>query len=137
MVGVITTLRRAILSSEQLAASKTHPEKIIERAFEFGGLDPLSDEIRRLLGDVIHFGYGASAGLALATVTHGGGVQPVKHGVMLGSALWVFGFNALLPGIGAGGGTWTWQRREFILTIPAHLAYGVGTAAALRLIRGR
>ena len=30
MAGVITTLRRALLTSEQLAASRTHPEKIVQ-----------------------------------------------------------------------------------------------------------
>jgi hypothetical protein len=37
MVGVITTLRRGLLSSEQLAAAQTHPEKIVQRGADMAG----------------------------------------------------------------------------------------------------
>ncbi len=136
MVGVITTLRRALLSSEQLAAAKTHPEKIVERGVDMMNLGTLKDQTRRQLGDAIHFGYGASWGVALATMTDSKGVHPVGHGLALAGGLWAFGFNVLMPGLGVQAGPWTWKRREFVLTISAHLAYGIGTAGVLKLLRG-
>lgn len=138
MAGTITTLRRALLSSEQLAASKTHPEKIVETIAERLGADPPDDQTRRRLGDTIHFGYGAMwgaiAGLALDDTTP----NPLVAGTALGAGLWLGGFGALLPGLGAHPPFWKWEGgREFLLTSAAHLAYGVATVATLRAMRGR
>lgn len=137
MVGVITTLRRSLLTSDQLATAQTHPEKIVQRSADLLEAGTLDDETRRLLGDALHFGYGAFWGAVLATMTDSGGVRPLDHGLALAGGLWAFGFNVLMPGLGVQGGPWTWKRREFVLTISAHLAYGLGTAGALRLLRGR
>lgn len=135
MAGVITTLRRALLTSEQLGASRTHPEKIVQRAADAIGVEELGDQTRRRLGDLIHFGYGATWGVALATLTKSRPVHILAHGFGLGLGLWAFGFNALLPAIGAHPGTWTWKRREFVLTLSAHVAYGLVTAGTLRLFQ--
>jgi hypothetical protein len=135
MAGVITTLRRGLLSSEQLAASRTHPEKIVVRAADTLGMEDLADQTRRRLGDLMHFGYGAIWGVALARFTQTRRVHIVAHGLGLGLGLWTFGFNALLPAIRAHPGPWTWKRREFVLTLSAHITYGLVTAATLRLFQ--
>lgn len=135
MAGTITTLRRALLTSEQLAASRTHPEKIVQRVADAAGAGELDDQTRRRLGDLIHFGYGATWGAVLAAVTRNRGVLVKRDGLALGLGLWIFGFNLLLPAIGAHPGTWTWKRREYVLTLSAHTAYGLVTAAVLRLFQ--
>lgn len=135
MAGTITTLRRALLTSEQLAASRTHPEKIVQRVADAAGAGELEDQIRRRLGDLIHFGYGATWGAALAALTRSRDVRVSRDGLALGLGLWAFGFNVLLPAIGAHPGTWTWKRREFVLTLSAHTAYGLVTAGVLRLFQ--
>lgn len=137
MVGVITTLRRWLLSSDQLAASQTHPEKIVQRVADISGIGLLDDQTRRRGGDVLHFGYGAACGAVLATAVRSRDIRVGKDGLALGLGLWAFGFNVLLPALGAHPGPWTWRRREFVLTLSAHAAYGVATAAALRHLRGR
>lgn len=137
LVGVIMTLRRVLLTSEQLATAKTHPEKIVERGANMMGVERLDDQTRRRLGDAIHFGYGALWGAALATMTERNGVRPLHHGLALAAGLWAFGFNVLMPVLGVQPGPWTWKRREFVLTISAHTAYGLGTATFLRVLRGR
>lgn len=135
MAGTITTLRRALLTSEQLAASRTHPEKIVQRVADTAGIGDLEDRTRRRLGDLIHFGYGATWGTALAVATRDRQINVTRDGLVLGLGLWAFGFNVLLPAIGAHPGTWTWKRREFVLTLSAHTAYGLVTAGALKLFR--
>jgi uncharacterized membrane protein YagU involved in acid resistance len=135
MVGVITTLRRSILDTDQLSASLTHPEKIVQRLGDLTGLETFDDRTRRRAGDVFHFGYGALAGAAFACSTRSREVRVVRDGGILGLGLWAFGFNVLLPALRAHPGAWTWERREFVLTLSAHAAYGFGTAATLRLLR--
>lgn len=137
MVGVITTLRRWLLSSDQLAASQTHPEKIVQRVADISGIGTLEDQTRRRSGDIVHFGYGAAWGAILATVVRSRDIRIGRDGLALGLGLWAFGFNVLLPVLRAHRGPWTWHRREFVLTLSAHAAYGVTTAAALRHLRGR
>lgn len=136
MVGVITTLRRGLLTSEQLATARTHPEKIVVRGAVLAGLDEPDDQTRRQLGDLIHFGYGAMWGAALAAATKDGDVK-IAHGVALATALWAFGFNVLMPVLRVQAGPWTWGKREYVLTTSAHLAYGVVTAGTLRVLRNR
>ena len=137
MVGVITTLRRWLLTSEQLAQSQTHPEKIVQRLADIAGSGELGDRTRRRYGDLLHFGYGALWGSILAWTVRSRDVRVTRDGATLGLGLWVFGFNVLLPALGAHRGPWTWRRREFVLTLSAHTAYGVMTAAALRHLRPR
>lgn len=137
MAGVITTLRRALLTSEQLAASRTHPEKIVQTIADKMDAGELPDQTRRRLGDLIHYGYGAMWGAVLALVGSGREIRVARDGLALGLGLWAFGFNVLLPTIGAHPGTWTWKRREFVLTLSAHIAYGLATAGSIRLFRDR
>ncbi len=137
MVGVITTLRRWLLTSDQLAASQTHPEKIVQRLADLSGAGTLDDQTRRRGGDLVHFGYGAAWGAILAHMARSRDIRISGDGMTLGLGLWAFGFNVLLPTLRAHPGPWKWRRREFVLTLSAHGAYGLATAAALRHLRGR
>lgn len=136
MAGVITSLRRAILTSDQLAGAKWHPEKVVEALVQRAGYRELGDQTRRRLGDLIHYGYGAMWGAVLASATRGGQISPSRHGVPLAVALWLLGFGAVLPVVGAHPPFWTWKTpREFALTGAAHLTWGVGTATVLKALR--
>lgn len=137
MVGVITTMRRWLLSSEQLATSQTHPEKIVQRLAEVSGAGTLDGRTRRRLGDLVHFGYGATWGAALAFAVRSRDIRIGRDGTTLGLGLWTFGFNLLLPVLKAHPGPWTWRHREFALTLAAHGAYGLTTAAVLHHFRNR
>lgn len=136
MAGVITSLRRAILSTEELAGAKWHPEKVVEALATRAGYAELDDQTRRRLGDLIHYGYGAIWGAVLAAATRDGPVSPARQGVPLAAALWVLGFGAVLPLVGAHPPFWTWRTsREFLLTGTAHLTWGLGTATVLKALR--
>jgi hypothetical protein len=136
MAGVITSLRRAILTSEELAGSKWHPEKVVEAVAERAGYAQPDDQTRRRLGDTIHYGYGAMWGVALAMATSGKDVRPIKHGVPMAAGLWGLGFGAVLPAVGAHPPFWTWKTpREFLLTGSAHITWGVATATVLKALR--
>ncbi len=133
MAGAITTLRRALLSSDHQV--KTHPEKVIERLYTaFGRSDELDVLTRRRLGDLIHFGYGAMWGAIYAIATEGRRPHPLVGGPSLAVALWILGFTTLMPTLGVQAGPWTWERREFVLTGTAHLAYGTVTALMLEAL---
>jgi len=135
MVGVITTLRRTLLTTEQLNAAKTHPEKIVERVAAVAGFEELDDQTRRHFGDLIHFGYGATWGAVYAVLTRNASINPVTGGLALAGGLWTFGFNVLMPALGVQAGPWTWGKREFVLTISAHAAYGLVTTGTLNQLR--
>ena len=135
MVGVITTLRRTLLTTEQLNAAKTHPEKIVERVAAVAGFDELDDQTRRRLGDLIHFGYGATWGAVYAGLTRNASIDPVTGGLVLAGGLWAFGFNVLMPVLGVQAGPWTWGKREFVFTVSAHAAYGLVTTGTLNQLR--
>jgi hypothetical protein len=137
MAGVITTLRRTLLTTEQLNAAKTHPEKIVERGAAMAGMEELDDQTRRRLGDLIHFGYGAAWGAVYAVLSRGGAANPVAGGLALAGGLWAFGFNVLMPVLGVQAGPWKWGKREFVFTISAHIAYGLVTAGTLDQLRKR
>ena len=136
MAGVITSLRRAILTTEELAGSKWHPEKVVEALAEKAGQETPDDQTRRRLGDTIHYGYGAMWGAALAIATSDRSISPIGHGVPMAAGLWALGFGAVLPAVGAHPPFWTWKtRREFILTGSAHLTWGVATATIIKALR--
>jgi hypothetical protein len=136
MAGVITTLRRALLTNEQLAGTKTHPEKVVEAMAARAGIDELDDQTRRRLGDTIHFGYGALWGAVFATGMRRNDIHPLTQGAALGAGLWAAGFGAVLPALKAHPPFWQWTgSREFVLTSSAHVAYGIATATVLKALR--
>ncbi len=136
MAGVITSLRRALLTTEELAGAKWHPEKVVESLAAKAGYSEIDDRTRRRLGDFIHYGYGAMWGVALALATKDGRPSALRHGAPLAAGLWGLGFGAVLPAVGAHPPFWTWKTpREFILTGTAHLTWGVTTATVLRGLR--
>lgn len=107
MAGTITTLRRWLLTSEEPAASRTHPEKIVQRIADQMDVGELDDQLRRRPGDTIHHGHDALWRVILGAAGSGRDVHIARDGHGLG--LWTFGFNVLLPAIGAHPGTWTWK----------------------------
>jgi len=137
MAGVVTTLRRVVLPSEQLAQVRTHPEKIVVRLAEASEMDPPDDVTRRRAAELLHYGYGALWGVALAAATRNRSVRPLRDGLVLAAGLWAFGFNVLLPAIKADRPSWQWGPREFLFTMSAHAAYGLATAATLDILDRR
>lgn len=135
MAGVITTLRRALVPPDKLV--ETHPEKVVERAWQAAGGDvnDLDVMTRRRLGDVLHFGFGASWGALYALASQQRELDPVKSGILVGAALWTGAFCGYMPLLGIQEGAWRWQGRELLLTGSAHAAYGVTMAVVLRSLR--
>lgn len=135
MAGVITTLRRALVPPEQLIT--THPEKVIERAWQAVGGDPAELDVmtRRRLGDALHFGFGAFWGAVYALATQHRELDPVKSGLLVASALWVGAFCGYMPLLGIQEGAWRWRGRELLLTGSAHAAYGVTMTVVLAGLR--
>ena len=136
MAGVITSLRRALLSTAELAGSKWHPEKVVEAIAARTGIGTPDDQTRRRIGDAIHYGYGAMWGAAFATATPNAALRPIGHGVPMAAALWGLGFGAVLPAVGAHPPFWAWKSpREFVLTGAAHLTWGIATVTVLKALR--
>lgn len=135
MAGVITTLRRGLVPPDELV--KTHPEKVIERAWQAAGgdVDQLDVMTRRRLGDLLHFGFGAFWGAVYALVSQQRELDPLKSGTLVGAALWIGAFCGYMPLLGIQEGAWHWKGRELVLTGSAHAAYGVTMAVVLRSLR--
>jgi uncharacterized membrane protein YagU involved in acid resistance len=136
MAGVITTLRRALVPPDEVTI--THPEKVVLRIRQALGVeDELDVMTRRRLGDALHFGFGATWGAVYAIATRKREVDPLLGGAAAGSALWLTAFWGYMPALGVHPGAWTWDKREYVLTGSAHLAFGMTMATVLKALRRR
>lgn len=136
MAGTITTLRRSLVPpGEEIV---THPERVVERVREVLGYEDEIDTItRRRLADILHFGFGATWGMVYALATRRRAIDPLKGGATTGAVLWLTAFWGYMPALGVQPGAWTWEKREYLLTGSAHLAYGMTMATVLETLAAR
>jgi hypothetical protein len=84
-------------------------------------LDHLADQ-------VLHLGYGATAGALYAAAVGRGPRSLAGRGLGLGLPLWAFGNLVLLPGLGIAKPAWRSRPSETAVNVAAHLLYGLATA---------
>jgi hypothetical protein len=108
--------------------------QMVPQAVEVWVLDEKLDLPRRpaaldhLADQVLHIGYGATAG-ALYAATIGRQQRSIAgRGLGLGLPLWAFGNLLLLPGLGIAKPAWRSRPSETAVNIAAHLLYGLATA---------
>jgi hypothetical protein len=108
--------------------------QMVPQSVEVWVLDEKLDLPRRpaaldhVADQVLHLGYGATAGaLYAATVGRGGG-SIARRGLGLGLPLWAFGNLFLLPALGIAKPAWRSRPSETAVNVAAHLLYGLATA---------
>jgi hypothetical protein len=108
------------------------PAQIGRRVFEGLFQRELPAERAALTNNVMHWlyglGWGAAYGLVAGTIP-----TRLRHGLVLGSVVWSSSY-VILPLAKLYKPIWEYDLRTLGIDLSAHLAYGLGTAAAFRLL---
>jgi hypothetical protein len=109
------------------------PAKVGKRLVEAVTRRELSPRYARLVNNVTHWGYGVSAGAPYGIVARLAGSPKLRYGLPFGAGVWATGY-AVLPAFGVYRPIWEYDLETLAKDLRAHLVYGVGTAAALRVL---
>jgi hypothetical protein len=97
------------------------------------GEDPKSDDLKKTLGNMVHWGYGITmGGVWGASRFRPAGLQ---RGAVYGSALWLGGDEVAVPLLGLSSAPSAHPPSEHLQTLAAHCVYGAVTAAATGLLK--
>ncbi|MGH1565174.1 hypothetical protein [Mumia sp. DW29H23] len=96
----------------------------------------LPDRRAAFVNNVTHAGYGALNGAVFGVVAGSLPAARVRHGIPFGVGVWAFGY-AVLPAAKLYRPIWTYDRATLAKDLSAHLVYGLTTASAFTLLRGR
>lgn len=94
-----------------------------------------SEETKNLLSYLVHWGYGVLQGGLYGALNAGNGRIPtLKNGAAFGTGLWLLGDELTVPALGLQEGPTATAPKTHINRLGAHLAYGLATAVATRLL---
>ncbi|GLZ48851.1 hypothetical protein Acsp06_50360 [Actinomycetospora sp. NBRC 106375] len=86
-----------------------------------------------LVNNLIHWGYGTVTGAQYGLLAGSVRTPRTWFGVPFGSGVWGLSYT-VLPPTGLYEPIWRYDRRTLARDLGAHLVYGLGTAAAFRLL---
>jgi hypothetical protein len=107
------------------------PAKVGRRMVEAVTRRELSPRYARAVNNVTHWGYGMSAGAPFGVLAAGS--PKLRYGLPFGAGVWATGY-AVLPALGVYRPIWEYDLPTLAKDLGAHLVYGLGTAAALRVL---
>jgi hypothetical protein len=109
------------------------PAQVGKRLVE--GLFPLHVPPKRaaLVNNVTHWGYGLLGGAQYGIVAGSLRAPRIRYGVPFGAGLWATSY-VVLPAAKLYKPIWRYDAITLAKDLSAHLVYGLGTAAALRLL---
>lgn len=87
----------------------------------------------RLVNNATHWGYGLAAGGPYGVLAGSFGPPKLRYGIPFGASVWAAGY-AVLPTLGVYRPIWEYDLETLGNDLGAHLVFGLGTAAAFRLI---
>ena len=109
------------------------PAKVGKRFIETVTRRELSPRWARMVNNVTHWGYGASAGAPFGVVTCRIGSRKLRYGLPFGASVWASGY-VVLPVLGVYRPIWEYDLVTLGKDLSAHLVYGTATAAAFRVL---
>ena len=86
-----------------------------------------------LINNVTHWAFGMLAGAQYGIVAASLRRPRIEYGFPFGAAVWATGY-VVLPAAGLYKPIWEYDRRTLANDLSAHLAYGLATAMALRIL---
>ena len=89
----------------------------------------------RLVNNITHWAYGILGGVQYGIVAGSLRTPRIRYGLVFGAGVWAAGY-VLLPAAKLYEPIWKYDRVTLSKDLSAHLVYGLGTAAALRLLAG-
>ena len=84
-----------------------------------------------LMNNIMHWGYGLFWGVQYGIVAGSLPKRSVKHGLILGPAVWTTSY-VVLPAAKLYQPIWDYDAKTLAKDLSAHVAYGLGVAAAFR-----
>jgi hypothetical protein len=93
----------------------------------------LSPRYARLLNNVTHWGYGMAAGAPFGLLAGVLRSPRLRYGPPFGAGVWATGY-AVLPALGVYRPIWEYDLTTLGKDLSAHLVFGLGTAAAFRVL---
>ncbi len=112
------------------------PAKVAKRVSEGLFHQDVAPKHIPLLTHGMHWGYGTAWG-AVYGLAHGSvRAAPLRHGVLFGTAVWAMSYVQLVP-MGLYEPPWKYAPKDIAMEVGYHLAYGLGVAAAFRLLDRR
>lgn len=100
----------------------------------FTGEEP-DDETKAALSYLVHWGYGLVQGGVYGALSETTDTPPLEDGLAFGTSLWLVGDEIVVPLLGLQDGPSAAPPVQHFNRLGAHLAYGITTAAATRLLR--
>jgi hypothetical protein len=85
-----------------------------------------------LVNNITHWAYGILGGIEYGIVAGSLRTPRIRYGLPFGAALWATSY-AVLPAAGLYKHVWEYDRSTLARDLGAHIAYGLGTAAAFFL----
>lgn len=99
------------------------------------GEEPKSKELKKTLGEIVHWGYGAKMGAAYGFMRPRNGALDLTGGLTYGAGLWLGGDEIALPLLGLSKAPNATPPAKHVQALAAHLVYGVTTAVTTNLLR--
>lgn len=109
------------------------PAKVGKRMVETVTRHELSPRWARTINNLTHWGYGISAGAPFGVAASALGSTKLRYGLPFGAGVWASGY-VTLPLLGVYRPIWEYDLETLGKDLGAHLVYGLGTAAALRVL---
>jgi hypothetical protein len=109
------------------------PAKVAKRVGEGVFRRDVSPDLIPLLTNVMHWGYGTGWGIVYGVSTTGRDPSTARRGAAFGTAVWASSYLQLVP-MGLYEPPWKYPPKELALDLSYHLVYGLGVAAAFRVV---
>lgn len=109
------------------------PAQVGKRLFEGLFRRELPDSRARLVNNITHWAYGVLGGAQYGIVAGSLERPLIRYGLPFGATVWGAGY-IVLPLAKLYEPIWAYDRKTLANDLSAHLVYGLGTAAALKLM---
>ncbi|HKN50648.1 MAG TPA: hypothetical protein VJ010_10525 [Actinomycetota bacterium] len=111
------------------------PAKLAKRLFEGMAQRELKPDKARLANNATHWATGIGWGAAYGVLAGSLGTRRVRYGLLWGAIVWASSY-VVLPAFGLYKPIWEYDAPTLAKDLSIHLAYGVTTAAAFRVLAG-
>jgi hypothetical protein len=109
------------------------PAQVGKRLFEGFFARELPPERAALVNNLTHWGFGMLGGVQYGVVAGSLQTPRIRYGLPFGTAVWAAGY-IVLPAAKLQKQIWEYDRTTLAKDLSAHLVYGIGTAAAFKLL---
>jgi hypothetical protein len=123
---------KGLTSWEQAPAPAQVGRRVVEGLFQI----ELPSKLVPLVNNVTHWSFGIAAGAGYGVIAGSLRRQRIIYGLPFGATVWASGY-VILPAAKLYEPIWKYDVKTLAKDLGVHLAYGLGTATAMRLLSRR